>query len=78
LAGVFVKLKPPLKISRSATGKEQENIVGFIVSSLFAALQTIPRDSEQRSYTRGVLHSRNFVDDFRNLFGNAQKFGNNI
>ena len=25
---------------------------------------------------RGVLHSRNVVDDFRNLFGNVQKFRN--
>ena len=31
-----------------------------------------------RRLARGVLHSRNVVDDFRNLFGNVQKFGNNI
>ena len=35
-------------------------------------VQTFP------SSQRGVLHSRNVVDDFRNLFGNVQKFGNNI
>ena len=29
-------------------------------------------------HERGVLHSRNVVDDFRTLFGNVQKFGNNI
>ena len=27
---------------------------------------------------RGGLHSKKVVDDFRNLFGNVQKFGNNI
>ena len=26
----------------------------------------------------GVLHSRNVVDDFRNLLGNVQKFGNKL
>ena len=29
-------------------------------------------------FAEGVLHSRNVIDDFRNLFGNLKKFGNNI